>query len=277
MTAVDLVKIFEETQKMIRNTPALYKQMIISQSNSQLFLEEYVSPIRMVRGAGEVEIIENSTFQCARELYRQFSKIAVLNFANPHEPGGGVRRGAMAQEECLCRCSDLYNVLAQPYFLKHYYQYHYQSCDYYFSDRLIYSPDITVIKSDDSLPQVLDSPFCVDVITCAAPYITDSADKTADELLVIYQSRIKNILEVAMSKNVDCLILGAFGCGAFHNNPDIMAKAFAQLLVQEQYAKFFKKVVFAIKRTGNFCPNIYSFEQAFSQPYANRNKWKLWK
>ena len=115
-----------------------------------------------------MEVVENTTFQCARELHARFPKIAVLNFANPYEPGGGVLRGAMAQEECLCRCSDLYNVLAQPYFLKHYYQHHYQNSDHYFSDRLIYSPNIIVLKSDDSIPQILDKPFCADVITCAA-------------------------------------------------------------------------------------------------------------
>ena len=34
-------------------------------------------------------------------------EILVLNFANPVNPGGGVRRGARAQEEDLCRKSSL--------------------------------------------------------------------------------------------------------------------------------------------------------------------------
>lgn len=263
MNYKDLIAIFDDTQEIIKSSPSLQQQMLKSQADSQLYLDGYRSVLRNRKGAGKVEIVENTTFQCARDLTSRASKIAVLNFANPHEPGGGVRRGARAQEECLCRCSDLYNVLAQPYFLKHYYEYHYYNCDYLFSDRLIYSPNVTVIKSDHIIPQLLEDPFFVDVITCAAPYLNDYIIKTDEELLDIYKSRIRNILEVAMSKDVDCLILGAFGCGAFRNNPDLMAKSFADLLIHEQYATYFEKVVFAIKRTGLFCQNLCSFEAAF--------------
>lgn len=275
MTALDLIKVFNETQNLIQNTPALFDQMVKSQVGSQLYLEGCTSPLRIAKGTNTIDVLENTTFQCARERFRQFSRIAVLNFANPHEPGGGVKRGAMAQEECLCRCSDLYNALAQPYFLKHYYQYQLQNCDRFFSDRLIYSPNITVFKSDDDIPQMLDTPFHVDVITCAAPYINTSV-YDSDNLLQIYKSRIKNILEVSMSKEVNCLILGAFGCGAFHNDPNLMAKAFADLLVREQYGKYFDKVIFAIKRTGAFCQNLCSFQEAFYGISEERNKRRFW-
>ena len=110
---------------------------------------------------------------------------------------------------------------------------------------------------------MLDSPFHVDVITCAAPYINSYVSYKTDELMNRYSTRIRNILEVAMSKEVDCLILGAFGCGAFHNAPNLMAKAFADLLIGEQYAKYFESVVFAIKRTGTFCQNLCAFQEAF--------------
>lgn len=262
MTAFELLQVFEDTQNIIKTTSSFNTQMITSQKESQLFLEGYIAPDRTMRGDGKIDVVKNTTFQCARELFSQFRKIAVLNFANPHEPGGGVRRGAMAQEECLCRCSTLYPVLAQPYFLKHFYQYHYQNCDYFFSDRLIYSPLVTVIKSDDSVPKLLESPFFVDVITCAAPYLSGGENKTNKELMEIYKSRIINILEVAMSKGVDCLILGAFGCGAFHNDPKLMAKAFADVLIRKRYAGFFAKVVFAIKGSDDTDPNLEAFREA---------------
>lgn len=276
MTAYELMEAFEDTQKAIRQSPFLSNQMMNSQCNSQLYLDNYTSPIRRIRGDGKVDVIEHTTFRYAGEVRPLFSKIAVLNFANPHEPGGGVKRGAMAQEECLCRCSDLYNVLAQPYFLKHYYQYHYLNCDYFFSDRIIYSPNITVFKSDDEIPQMLDTPFDVDVITCSAPYLKNHTNNSDDELMAIYKPRIKNILEVAMSKEVDCLILGAFGCGAFYNDPDLMSKAFADLLIRENYSKFFNKVVFAIKRTEDYCQNLCSFESAFFGISAEGNQRRLW-
>lgn len=270
MSFYDMIKVFKDTQRYIKSNPDLHKQMTESRKNSELFCKGYISPVRKKKGTGEIEIVESTTFQCARELHPQFSKIAVLNFANPFEPGGGVRRGAMAQEECLCRCSDLYNALAQPYFIKNYYLYHLVRVTYNFSDRLIYSPNVTVIKSDDKIPQLLDIPFFVDVITCAAPCLMIKK-KANDKLMAIYKSRIRNILEVAIAKDVDCLVLGAFGCGAFRNSPYSMAKAFSDVLIGEEYAKYFEKVVFAIKRTGDFCENLCAFETAFYGTSAERN------
>ena len=133
------------------------------QASSQLYLGNDTSELRRIKGDLKVDVLANTTFQCARESAEPGLRTAVLNFANPREPGGGVLRGAMNQEECLCRCSDLYNALAQPYFMKHYYQHHVRHCDDFFPDRLIDSPDVTVIKSDDAMPQVLSEPFYVDV------------------------------------------------------------------------------------------------------------------
>lgn len=96
------------------------------------------------------------------------------------------------------------------------------------------------------------------------------------DLLNIYESRIKNILEVAMSNDVDILILGAFGCGAFHNNPYVMVKAFYNLLIRDQYAQYFRKVKFAIKRSGEFCENLCAFEEAFYGLSAEGNKRRFW-
>lgn len=277
MTPYELIRIFDDTQTRIQNDPALQQQMLKSQCGSQLYLEAYESPVRKVKSHGNVNVIESTTVQCARDLFRPSAKIAVLNFANPHEPGGGVRRGAMAQEECLCRCSDLYNILAQPYFQKHYYEYHYVHSDNFFSDRLIYAPGVTFFKTDDPVPQLLENPFLVDVITCAAPYLSGYPGKTQEELLEIYTSRIRNILEVAMANDVDDLILGAFGCGAFRNNPELMAKAFSQLLIHEGYACFFEKVVFAIKKTGMICQNLRAFQRELCPAVSEKNRYRFWK
>ena len=79
-----------------------------------------------------------------------------------------------------------------------------------------------------------------------------------------------------MAHDVDILVLGAFGCGAFHHQPPIMAKAFANMLIRDQYAQYFRKVKFAIKRTGDFCPNFCAFEEAFYGISVEGTKRRFW-
>lgn len=65
----------------------------------------------------DVEVVADTTFSAARKYLRngnEKKRVAVLNFANPHYAGGGVEHGAMAQEECLCRSSNLYPCLFAP-------------------------------------------------------------------------------------------------------------------------------------------------------------------
>lgn len=171
ITSQELLLIFSGYKENHSVNQDDYQHTLRMQASSQLYLENDTSALHRIKGDLQVEILESTTFQCARESAEPGLRTAVLNFANPREPGGGVLRGAMNQEECLCRCSDLYNALAQPYFLQHYYQHHVRHCDDFFSDRLIDAPNVTVIKSDDAMPQVLSKPFYVDVLTCAAPYI----------------------------------------------------------------------------------------------------------
>jgi uncharacterized protein (TIGR02452 family) len=122
----------------------------------------------------------------------------------------------------------------------------------------IYSPGIVICKTDESIPQGLleDDFVSVDVITCAAPnlrekpsnaYNPDSGDAvhiSSDELYKLHLKRAKHILHIAAYNGADMLILGAFGCGAFQNNPSVVAKAYHDAL--EDYGKYFDLIEFAI-------------------------------
>ena len=120
------------------------------------------------------------------------------------------------------------------------------------TDAIIYSPGVTVFKSDDVLPVPLAEPFCVDVLTCAAPYVNPDRKKPIplEKLEDTFNHRIRNILEVAAANGADNLVLGAFGCGAFNNPPDLVAGCFRYYLVDKGYRDYFKRVVFAIKGGG---------------------------
>lgn len=244
-----------------------------------------------------VSFQENLTLLAAKEAVRTGSHVAVLNFANPIEPGGGVLRGAKAQEENICRSSNLYKSLTS----KNAYEYYqlnnkilsknqYNSM-FLGTNQVIYSPDVLILKENVGYPdrflrveQYIETTYSVDVITCAAPFFSGSGYMLPNgDLQYLFEKRIRNILEVAIDNEVDVLILGAFGCGAFHNPPDVVADAFREVLLTDRYRKSFEQIVFAVKGTDMVCPNVEAFEKNFSTfPELNfqgkeklhREKWK---
>ena len=123
-----------------------------------------------------------------------------------------------------------------------------------------------MFKTDDDLPVYLEEWFQVDVITCAAPYYNLSRKKpvSSDKLRKVFFERIRNILEVAVANDTDIIVLGAFGCGAFNNPPELVADVFYQLLMDMEYGKYFKKIIFAIKGREGDNPNLTAFRNAFS-------------
>lgn len=195
-----------------------------------------------------LSVESNTSFNAAKE-YLKYGKTAVLNFANPHYPGGGVQNGARAQEECLCRSSNLYLCISNQNVFDDYYLYNRNIGNKFFSDRLIYTKDVTVFKDDSTVPKMMpkDEWFNVDVITCAAPYIANRRYTNKAALKQLFKGRIKNIFESAIDNDVDVIILGAFGCGAFKNPPELVAKAFHEVIDENDYSSYFKKIVFAIK------------------------------
>lgn len=245
-----LIESFKDTRRRMRDDPALRDAALRAQAATALYLPDYDAILPVEKSeALEIEVVEDTTFHCARGLAGGADRVAVLNFANAFSPGGGVLRGAMAQEECLCRSSTLYAALTIPYLLKNYYKQNGRAAGDMGTDAVIYTPGVTVFKSDDEIPAPLDAPFEVDVITCAAPYVDPQRRKPVDpqKLRTVVERRVRNILEVAAANGVDALVLGAFGCGAFNNPPEMVAEAFRALLVDRAYRRFFRRVVFAIK------------------------------
>lgn len=211
---------------------------------------------------GRVELSKEKTFEAVLNIRKtdRKSKIAVLNFASAVHPGGGVTKGCTAQEECLCRCSTLLPTIDQRWIKEKYYAPNIERNDRRNTDACIYSPDIIIFKTDDEYPEMMEEKdWCItDVITCAAPdlreiYLTD------EELYNLHASRAKHILTVAADNDVDILILGAFGCGAFQNDPHVVARAYRNVL--DEHIHDFDLVKFAI-----FCERYESINyKAFKE------------
>lgn len=202
------------------------------------------------------------------------SKVAVHNFASASNPGGGVVNGASAQEECLCRCSGLYFSLNTPAMWNGFYTPHRNEGNPIHNDDIIYTPQVAVFKTDTAEPALMKEKdwYFVDVITCAAPNLRDKPSNgynsgdgkkgikvTDRELLAIHEKRLRRILDVAVNEGDDTVILGAFGCGAFRNNPNVAAQA-AYNVVKE-YLHAFKNVEFAVYCRPDDDSNYRTFER----------------
>lgn len=257
-----LISCFQDTLEISKRI--LTQETNHSIQTNRVYPEGFVSIKRKGREQASVIVEANTTFASAKK-YLSLGKVAVLNFANPEIPGGGTKKGAMAQEECLCRSSNLYACLSDVNVLEEYYQYHRDLHTSFYSDRVIYTKDITVFKDDRDIPEMLPATewFNVDVMTCAAPCLRKRKYTNVEALLQLLQGRVKNILEVARDNDADVLILGAFGCGAFKNPAPVVAQAFENVMREGNYYADFKQIIFAIKPTGAACPNLQAFTVQF--------------
>ncbi len=192
--------------------------------------KQVVTPITRVQVSNE------TTLQAGRRLVEKGLRPVALNFANGVHPGGGFLNGARAQEEVLCRSSALWRTLVgDPMYDQHRGRPLPDSTDW-----VIYSPDVPVFRLDDGTP--LDRPWLLSFITCAAPYAPRIGQPRAGDLL---ERRIHRVLEVARSFRHDAIVLGAWGCGAFENDPIRTAQDFRHAL-EGPFSGFFSDVAFAI-------------------------------
>ena len=280
LTPMNNIEVYQDTRNRVLTDPRLRQETQRAIYNTKIYDKGFVSAKKPCYVAN-ISFQESLTLIAARNLVAQGKRTAVLNFANPVEPGGGVLRGANAQEEYLCRASNLYFCLIGPQ-AKPWYDAHnaLRDDDWYrhsflTTDRVIWSKGVTVIREDvgyrpgsmaASRQEYTDDWVKVDVLTCAAPYFSGAGPMLAHSVLEpLLMRRIRNILEVAIENDVQSLVLGAFGCGAFHNPPTVVARAFQNVLQTDRYAHAFEDVVFAVKRSGPYCENIEAFRSAFSR------------
>ena len=272
------IDIFNDTLSFIKENSFLSSSIIYSINNTKIYKEnEY--PLINNKGKKEltISISKNRTFEAAMKLQKVYpnKKIGVLNFASATNPGGGVIHGSSAQEECLCRTSTLFPVLNTKYLFDHYYQVNRNKKDNIHTDDVIYIPDIVICKSDTKNPIRLEEKVFlkVDVLSAAAPnlrenpnniYNQDNNQRTIlsdDELFNIHLNRAKHILHIASYHNIDVLVLGAFGCGAFRNNPTVVAKAYKEVI--KEYKDQFDVIEFAIYCNEYDDSNYVAFKEVF--------------
>ncbi|WP_026313952.1 TIGR02452 family protein [Actinomadura flavalba] len=209
--------------------------------------------------AGRVEVTGETTLAAARRLGGDGTVPLALNFASAKNPGGGFRNGAHAQEEGLARSSGLYASLrAAP----EYYAFHRAQGDLLYSDHMIYSPSVPVFRDDAGT--LLDHPYPVAFLTSPAPNrgaIRDPAH--AARVSGALARRAHRVLATALHHGHASIVLGAWGCGVFRNDPREVAETFAGLL-GGPFAHRFGHVVFAVWDTAAGAPRHTAFAEVFA-------------
>jgi uncharacterized protein (TIGR02452 family) len=217
------VDIASMVQSAIRHKVSIAPDMVLPLTNMQ-------------HDETKIQVANETTMQAGFRFSRSSPKVLALNFANGVSAGGGFLHGARAQEECLCRSSALYLTLkGDPMYEAHARRPSPDSTDW-----AIVSPNVPVFRSDDGT--MLDVPYVLSFITCAAPYAPTVGKSESATLM---KHRIHRVLEIARAYGYDSLVLGAWGCGAFENDPMGVAKSFKDALSGD-FAGAFKEVVFAI-------------------------------
>lgn len=246
---MNLSKVFSDTQKLYNTHPKLIAACDYSRKN-QVFVSENETvdcDLNRFNSTCRIIVSKKRTFEAAETYARNGEKVAVLNFANSFNAGGGVVHGARAQEECLCRISTLYDSLISKEMQEKFYKPHCAKGNDLATDDIIYTPKVLVFKTDTAEPELRPESewFYADVMTCAAPCLGFSIRTiTYDDLRKIHISRARHILDVACKYEADVLILGAFGCGAFSNPPEIVAEVYKDVL--SYYTHSFKAIEFAV-------------------------------
>ncbi|WP_326625423.1 MULTISPECIES: TIGR02452 family protein [unclassified Streptomyces] len=212
-----------------------------------------------------IEVTGESSLQAARRMTGEGpGRIAVLNYASARNPGGGYLNGAQAQEEALCRGSALYATLLRA---PDYYARHRAERSAFYTDRVIHSPGVPVFRDDRG--RLLDTPYTVGFLTSPAPnagVIRSRTPQDAHRIPAALASRAERVLEVAAVRGYRRLVLGAWGCGVFMNDPAQVAGVFRALLADGgRFAGHFEQIVFGILDRSRTAATRSAFARTFGR------------
>lgn len=222
-----------------------------------------LSRVNLQGARPRVEVVAEGTVAAAQRLVvdERERGVVALNFASAKNPGGGFLRGAKSQEEDLARCSALYPCELTR---RAYYDANRDCGSMLYTDHVIYSPEVPFFR-DESL-DLLASPFTLSIVTAPAPNAGEAlrhGRESRGDVARALDHRAGAVLEVMRAKGHRVLVLGAWGCGVFRNDPTAVADAFARWLEDQRFKGAFDRVVFAVKERGGAEVNVAPFRERF--------------
>lgn len=232
MSTADYIRIKRENDRIFSDGNFnMISETADTFSGNSLQREKYFSVTENTEQATTIQAIISRAGQ---------GKITALNFANAMYAGGGYVLGGNAQEESLCRATLLYYTIR---IQKDYYKRNRLHILPDYTDNMIYSENVPVIRDDSG--KMLENPFSCDFITSPAVNRTFAKFMFPQKKINnIMKTRIEKIIMLAVGKNPDILILGAFGCGMFGNRRDDVFPLFEEAI--NKYVPDSMEVIFAV-------------------------------
>lgn len=227
----------------ITYTPTKSDELLVSRSKKPLVQSTTIE----VNGA--------TTMDATRQLLSEgFEKVVCLNFASAKNAGGGFLTGSQAQEESIARSTGLYPCLQKE---SKYYDVNRRTKSCMYTDYMIYSPDVPMFKDEAGIN--LPNLQTASVIT--APAVNFGVVKKREphkipEVEIIMKRRIAKVLAIALKHEHQAIVLGAWGCGVFQNDPKDIAPWFKEV-IDTQFKNEFAKIVFA----------VYAKNERFIRPF----------
>ena len=231
----NLVNVFQDTLENSKN-------LTDSTTSKHTFDER--NPPRLTMFKDIITVINTDSVSAVVE-YSKLGKTCVLNMASYKRPGGGVHNGARAQEECLFRCSNLIQVVPTSFYPLE-------------VNEALYTKDAIFFKDKE---YDYMGPVVCDVVTIAAINLNENAKydpvQNVADYRKITKDKIRLMVSLAAQNKVKNLVLGAWGCGVFNNDPTTMSQYFSEVLIGEGYSVDFDNIVFAIINDHNSVGNNF--------------------
>lgn len=204
----------------------------------------------------EIMVISETTLNAVRQLIDLgHENVLCLNFASAKNPGGGFLGGAQAQEESIARATGLYPCLLKA---DGYYKANRSKKSCIYTDHMIYSPAVPIFKNEEgeNLRHLASTSVITAPAVNAGVVIKREPDKI-DLIETVMRRRIEKVLTIALEYDHQTIVLGAWGCGVFRNDPNDLARYFREV-IDEKFENEFRKIVFA----------IYSKNERFITPFS---------
>jgi uncharacterized protein (TIGR02452 family) len=215
----DLSEIFNDTYSLSKSTYKYLGKINNLSPNFSIVLEP--RPVSLPKPS--IIITKGDCLEDAKTLV---GKTLVINSASMLNRGGGVERGSMAQEESICRRSNLYNSL--------------ENLDYplFNKTRGVYSPNVTVLKSADY--KILKTPYQIDILSVFSRPISKIKNETEQD--VLYDTILQSIWYICNKYEIENLVFVPVGCGVFGHDPYYVADSLL-LYLNKYKLNTVKKVV----------------------------------